>query len=216
MPIATVSRSRSRKHNKGRKVKPTAVVKGYQLNRVERRVKKLMPRLEWKSIDTTQVPTTITTTAAVTNVAAIAQGTGESQRVGDKVTLRSWVWRMAVTPNATAGTNFLRMILIRDKQGNGSAPAIADILQSATNFNSPLNNDSGQRLKVLFDRTYTVDTDATGAQTDKMYRKFKILAEYSAAGTIPITNSLYLVQISDQAVNGPSVEWYSRVRFTDG
>lgn len=214
MPTSTVAKSKPRRQRKKRGIKPTAQVKGYQLNMMRKQLKRLIPRPEWKSIDVTQAATVITNTPTVTNISPIAVGTGESGRIGDKVTLRSWIFRIGVTPNSTAGVNFLRVLLVRDKQGNNAAPASTDILQSASNYNSPLNNDNGQRFKILFDRTYTVDTDANGAQVDKMYRKFKTLAEFGAT-TIATTNSLYLLQVSDQVTNGPSVEWYSRVRYTD-
>jgi len=213
MPTSTFSKTGGkRKRLRRRGVKPTAQVKGYQLNRVMRTVKRLIPKPEWKNSDVTQSSTIITSTATIVDLFSLSQGTGEGDIIGDKCRLKSWLYRVSITPNTTAGLNYLRLILVLDHQANGATPSAADILQAPTDYTSPLNDDNGQRFKVLFDKTYTVDTDANGAQVDKVYRRLRALVEMSGSA---ITNGLFLLQLSDQAMNGPAVTWYSRVRYTD-
>jgi len=216
MPASTFSKPRPKKLRRKKQLKPTTRVKGYQLNKALKQVKRMIPRPEWKSFDVARAATTITTTATLTNLAAMSPGTGESDFVGDKVRMKSVLLRMSITPNATAGVNYLRVIVFRDKQSNvGTPPTAATLLQVATNYLSPLNNDNGMRFKVMYDQTFTVDTDANGAQVQKLYRRLNYVSEFQAGVAIPITNSTYILEISDQAANGPSVQWYSRVRYTD-
>lgn len=174
----------------------------------------MMPKPEWKFADVTASGTTITTAATLVNLTPISQGDTDTNRNGDIVTFKSLFIRLSMTPNATAGMNFLRMIVVQDKASLSAAPNIGAILEASTNYLSPISNDSGKRIKVILDRTYTVDADGNGSQVDKLYRKLNIRAEFDDAATIPQINSLYLVLISDQVTNGPSVSYYSRVRFT--
>lgn len=216
MPQATAARSAPRRRRIFRKKNPAKTVKEWELTRLRKQVKRMMPKPEWKYADIITTGTTITTTATITNLIPLAQGSSDDDRQGDKVTWRSLFHRMSVTPNATAGVNFLRVMIIQDKQNNGTAPTAAQIFQTSTNYLSPLNDDFGKRFKVLFDRTYTVDTDANGAQVDKIYRKLRIVTEYAGAGSVvPNTNGIYLVQLSDQATNGPTTSTYTRLRYID-
>lgn len=214
MPQSTFSKSQPRKI-KPKKVNPDKPVKGWELNRLKKQVKGMIPKTESKYKDVSQAATTITTTATVTNLAPMSSNSTATTAVGTQFQVKSWLWRASITPNATAGVNYLRVILVRDKQSNLAAPAIADVLESSTNYMSPLKDAYSDRFKVLFDKMYTVDTDANGSQVDKIYRKLNFKISFESASNLPYTNGLYLLQLSDQATNGPSVAWYSRVRYID-
>lgn len=175
----------------------------------------MMPKPEWKYIDTA-VFGTITTTATVFPLTAISQGDTDTSRTGDKVTLKSFLMRLNITPNATAGINFLRILALIDKQNNAVAPTAAQILQNSTTTYSPLNDDWGKRFKVFYDRTFTVDTDATGGQVEKTYRKLRnVVIEYPGTGTVPNTNGVYILMLADQPTDGPAVIGTVRIRYTD-
>lgn len=218
MPTATPARSINRRRNfRRRRPNPAKKVQEWELTRLRKQVKRMMPKLERKVDDSPSTPLVVTTTASITNILSPAQGTGDDDRIGDRVNAKSLFIRLSITPNATAGMNFLRFIVLRDKQGNGAAPSAANVLSASTDYQSPINEDYGQRFKVLFDRTYTVDNDANGAQVDKIYRKLNFRTVWPDEGsTWPNTNSLLVFMISDQATNGPTVQYYARVRFTDG
>lgn len=217
MPIATQSRSLPRKKFFRKKKNPAKAVKEWELQKVQKSIKKLIPKPERKYNDQADNPpgTIVTTTGSVTHLSPLLHGTTDTTRIGDRVTYRSLLFRMFVTPNSTAGINYLRAVIVRDKQANASAPTMAQVFQTASIVLSPLNDDFSERFKVLYDRLFTVDTDATGAQVEKIYRKFKFVTEYDDTAAIPNTNSVYLLLLSDQATNGPSVAFWSRLRYTD-
>lgn len=215
MPIATAARSAPRRKRFFKKKNPAKVVKEWELTKLRNQMKRMIPKPEWKYTDVAQAATTITTTATITNLTAVSQGDGDQLRTGDKVTWKNFFIRYAITPNATAGMNYLRTIIFLDRQNNTTPPTATEVLEVATNYMSPINKDWGKRFKVLFDRTYTVDTDATGSQVDKIFRKIRFVTEYDGSATTPNTNGIYILQISDQATNGPSTQFYYRGRFID-
>lgn len=92
-------------------------------------------------------------------VNGIAQGTGENQRIGRRITIRSVQWRWVVhmdqlilqnTPNS--GDN-IRLILFIDKQCNGAGAAVIDILETLSwqSFRNLANSD---RFDILMDKQY--------------------------------------------------------------
>lgn len=169
-------------------------------------------RPQTKYVDTVQAPTVITTTSTITQLVTITNGMDENSFIGNRVILKSILMRMAVTVNVTSMQNLLRIALVQDKQSNGGTPSVTDIFATSS-FLSPLNDDNSKRFKILHDTTFAVGAASDQIVIDKWYRKLKI-AQKNVNGTIE-TNDIYLVQISDQATNGPSVQWYSRVRYTN-
>lgn len=214
MPIATNARTQPKKRFFRRKVNPAKTVKEWELTKLRKQMKRLIPKPELKYKDTTASGTTITTTGTIVRLDNISDDASDTGRIGDKITARSIQMRLAITPNATAGSNFLRVILFLDKQPNGSTATTSLLLEAPTNYNSPLYLAYGKRFKVLFDRTYTVDTDATGSQVDKLFRKLRYVAEFNDSGNVS-TNQLNVLFLSDQATNGPSISYYFRLRWID-
>lgn len=216
MPSSTFAKSRPKRVRRRKGVKPTAQVKGYQLNRVIKTVKKMIPRPERKNVDVTRAATIITSTATITNIApptGLGQA-GEGGIVGDQCTSKSILLRLGITPNATAGMNYYRALIVLDHQPNGAAPVASEILQVANNYLAPMNDSQSKRFKVIFDKTYTVDQDANGSQVDKVFRRLRHRSEALSTSHF-ITNGVYLLEISNEATNGPTVQWYSRWRYTD-
>lgn len=211
MPQYTAKSGKKKFHSK--RVAPNTNVKGYQLEKVKKSIKSMIPKPEKKFFDVSAAATVILSTGTVTSLFVPNPGTSVNAMIGDNCRVKSWFWRASILPNAVAGVNFLRILLVKDRQPNGVTPAVADILTTVS-YISPLLDFNAERFKVIFDRMYTMDNDANGSQVDKIYRRlnFKYTANVAAA---PNTNGLYLVQLSNQAANGPTTEWYSRVRFTD-
>ncbi len=100
----------------------------------------------------------------------IPQGVTESNRVGRKCVIRSINWRMQIGLAETDGgtsapsPDIVRVILYLDKQTNGAAATVADILESA-DFQSFNNLANKGRFRTLMDRVYTVNLNAGGVGT---------------------------------------------------
>ncbi len=164
----------------------------------------------------------------------IAQGVTESTRVGRKCTIKSISWRFqnALVEVDAIGTpppaDVVRVILFLDKQANGAAAAVTDILETA-DFQSFNNLSNSGRFRTLMDRTYginytTLASDGAGVVSsaehfmqDTFFKKCHIPIEYSAgAGVIGEvrTNNIGVLLISRAGT--VAFESKMRLRFSDG
>ncbi len=163
----------------------------------------------------------------------IGQGVTESTRVGRKCTIKSVNWKFRVSlPEVDAqGTptsgDTIRVILYIDKQANGAAAAITDVLESA-DWQSFRNLSNSGRFNVLMDKTYDVNyltlaSDGAGVVSSanvnrekSFYKKCNIPIEFNsttgAMGEIR-SNNLGVLLISAAGVGGLVSKF--RLRFSD-
>lgn len=164
----------------------------------------------------------------------IAQGDGESERIGRKICVKSigWKFRVSLPTRVGAGSGLadtIRVIVYLDQQTNGVAAGVTEILESA-DFQSFNNLANKGRFKTLMDRTYNL-TNPSGAGdgavndfselhiSDSFYKKCSIPIEYdNSAGTGAITtmrsNNIGVLMIS----GGTALATFNskmRIRYTD-
>lgn len=106
---------------------------------------------------------------------AIQAGTGFFNRIGNRITMKSLhlVGTLTTTANVTAGiVEYLRIMVVYDKQANGAAPAITDILldtaqdaTSVTNAWSSTNINNRDRFLILMDDRIDIPNNAATALT---------------------------------------------------
>lgn len=153
-------------------------------------------------------------------------GNTDVTRVKDLINITSIQFRgdIVTDPNVVTGTLW-RMLIVMDRQSNGAAPVIADILDNTTLtrlIDAPYNDDKFPRFKILLDKRGVINNHAiadfdpaTGttttmfpASTTFSYRikvnpSKKNQTNYGLAnggGVADIsTNSLYLVLMSNFA-----------------
>lgn len=93
----------------------------------------------------------------VDSIVTIAQGNSESQRDGRKCTVKSIHWRynlrlIEIVSGATpAGGGTIRLIMYQDKQCNGTAANVLDILET-NDYQSYRNLANTQRFNILMDK----------------------------------------------------------------
>lgn len=103
----------------------------------------------------------------------IGQGTGSNQRIGRKVLLKAIQMRYTAQSGVIAGGNVPmqnRIIVFYDKQSNGAAPAITDVVV-ANSFVSPLNLNNSDRFVILFDELTESAQGATFMISGSRYTK---------------------------------------------
>lgn len=187
---------------------------------------------EKKFYDTSISSTTVGSGGNIllSSVCTIPQGTGESARIGRKVTLRALNFRFVVTlPNTTlasATDDGVRVIVYHDKQCNGATASVTDILESADylSFNNLANKD---RFKILSDKVvdisatagaYTGTNDTWGDRgvTRSVYLKLNQPVEFSSTtGVISEirSNNIGILAVTD--AGRIKLEGRIRVRYTD-
>lgn len=177
---------------------------------------------EFKSVDT-NVNTAADTTGGVTLLNGMARGDDINQRQGRQVTLRSIELRLLsrVAPGTGIDQRH-RILIVYDRQTNGAAPAITDILSSA-NVLYPRNLENRQRFRILFDRLHTLNASGEpgSGRIFKWYRRLNhpVTFNAGAAGTVADiqTGSLYAIVFGTEAPGGTAgiVSGIVRVRYSD-
>lgn len=173
---------------------------------------------EFKNVDTNSFVTAVAG-GSVILLNGTTQGDGQTNREGSSFKMTSLYLRYSTTANATASYNTYRVMLVMDRQSNGVAPGVTDILATNT-MDSPRNLDYVKRFKVLYDQVNNVGLNAKPQDFYSFKLKLQTHVQCfqsSNTGTVSdiTTNGLFLVILSDQATNGPSVNYYHRLRFVD-
>lgn len=123
----------------------------------------------------------------------IAQGDGESNRDGRKCCIKKicWRYRVQLADAGTAGTatETVRVIMYLDKQTNGAAATVTDILE-ADDFQSFNNLANKSRFRILYDQTLTINLTGAEAATaltkrvnKQFYKNCSIPIEFNNAAT---------------------------------
>ncbi len=163
----------------------------------------------------------------------IAQGITEVTRVGRKCTIRSiyWHYRLSLPEingaSDPAQSDTVRVIMYLDKQCNGLAAGVGDVLETA-NFQAFRNLSNGGRFVILRDKvhdlnyltltgmtTTTVDQGAV-VRSYQFYKKCNTPIEFNAAAgaiTEIRSNNFGVLMISSGGV--ASMDSKIRLRFSD-
>lgn len=193
---------------------------------VANRVKKLEKKtsgIESKFIDFTNataiMPTALSFRCPVED---ILQGDLSSQRDGDSVTLTSVQCRFLFTAHTAADKNIARILIVQDKQTNGTLFTAAELFLDATAQDiivSPYNLDNKHRFRVLCDDMVEFNADGVASVLYKKYKKLNIKVRYDAStGAVGdlTSNSLQVVVVGFDANNLGDVQSIIRLRYFDG
>lgn len=94
------------------------------------------------------------------------RGTAAFNRIGDRITIRRiqfrmsliWSFNSAIPYSAFGGQGVIRIMLVRDRQSNGTPPAVSGILTSYTTepiFLQFRDLENRDRYEILWDKTYS-------------------------------------------------------------
>jgi hypothetical protein len=175
---------------------------------------------------------TVTSGGSVINLSNIAQGTDYFNRVGDSILGQSMQLTATIRGNTSTASHRLRVLLVSDKEQNGTDPTFGELLQGGTSpITQPYNLFYEQRFNVLYDEVFVINNViglATGGTSsgfiaeqliapslDRKWNKHVLYDATAAADASNRENALYLMLISDDAANGPVFLYNFRFRFTD-
>ncbi len=192
---------------------------GNVLDKVTSDVSKLknMLNVEFKSkdvADTISIPSAMT----ITLLNGLAKGDDLDNRDGRQVRFKSCWVKICFAMAASATNTFIRLMLIIDKQPNATTILPADILVAQT-VESQKQLASRKRLVILVDRVIVLQAANRTSQFVNIYKQIDMKTIYDASSNGDIeditTNALYLILISNEAVNQPTAGRYIRTRFVD-
>jgi len=184
---------------------------------------------EKKTVDVDTTAVSVNTTPSLTLLNGIAAGTDFTDRIGRKVILKSLQIRYGIEPtDQIVGVNHMRFLIVYDRQTNGAAPIITDILKASSPF-SQMNLNNRDRFQVLWDKVHVQPFAANTAtqavsfgQTvwcGKKYRtlKHEMIFGGTAATVASIqTGSIYLLAVGTNTATADSTFIFNtRIRFID-
>lgn len=147
----------------------------------------------------------------------ITQGDTTSSREGRSIFINYIQLRGVFTKGS--GNDVLRYMVIRDKMGTGTAPAVDQVLQtigtSLAPF-APLDTSFAGRFQILDTGMVTFSAD----HPTFVYKKFIRLNKHckwqtTADGGGTLDGHIYWVSLSNAASSSCSVEFVSRIGFRD-
>ncbi len=178
--------------------------------------------------DVTQGPTWSTSVNSSLNL--IVQGVGESQRIGRKITIRKVTTHLHVFINAPTNNaithDTLIICLMLDTQANGGNPAIGDIVENTTDYQSFRNLSNKGRFITLWRRQFNMHAPAAaGDGTTNLYTEMGQDVTISHNCSIPIeydlttgvisavqSNNLFILAVTAHDLMG--YRTFNRIRFT--
>ncbi|AUM61747.1 capsid [uncultured virus] len=184
-----------------------------------KRLESLTGKPEFKVVDSVG-STAVSTTATLTLLNGLAEGDSATTRDGRQVLFKSLQLYERGTLHASATNTTIRSIIFLDKQPNETAPTAAALLATAVagGVDAFRNLDNRKRFVILHDSRMVLSTDFP-ERVHEHYKKMSLVSQYDSgnAGTIAdiTSNSLYLLQISDEATNTPTQIFNVRLRFID-
>lgn len=160
--------------------------------------------------------TTSSSTGTMTLLNGMAQGDTSSQRTGNSILMRNVHLRLVFTQNPTAVSTIYRVMLILDTQQIGDTnPSVTDVLESASPL-SPLATGTSGRFKVLKSWFFTTDDDKSQTKIIQFYKDFRFHTRYNGTANTDIQkNGLYLLHLTDQATNTPTLNYSWKVGYHD-
>nr|UOF80765.1 capsid protein [Cressdnaviricota sp.] len=156
-------------------------------------------------------------TGGLTYLSGVAQGTTNITRVGNSLLAKSVLINIQCVINASATNTVVRLVLFVDHDNQGADPAVTTVLQSADS-RAFINRLQGKRFSVLKDWQYVLNTSTNAQVNDKVYLKLHHHIKYGgtdATVASALQGNVFLLSISDQAVNTPTVIVNSRLRYID-
>lgn len=164
----------------------------------------------------------------------IAQGTSDTERVGDQLTMKSIYVKMAIYPPSVSinkESNFVRVIAFQWKEVtniSGSIGPIPDDILSTPGaidliYCQYAHDNIGKKFTILYDKTFTITNSETGGQYSQKMINFRIPLKYAkrkvsyvGGSSGDAFNHFYLMTLSDSAVtNHPTVTFTARMHYID-
>jgi hypothetical protein len=214
---------------------------------------------EMKALDTTLQAATVANLVTITNCVLVSPvnsigastgtglatgwtvlnclqtGTGMSQRIGNKVAMKSLALSFTlVSAGALSTTEYLtyRYLVVLDKQVNKTAPNISDILQDQgqdlalanTSANTGFNIVNKDRFWIIRDRRGVIDNVMQSTKICSEYIKLNTDVMFSGNATPPTiaqitTNAIYFIVFQDTSANQTAainiLDFHGRLRYND-
>lgn len=161
---------------------------------------------------------TISTTIISTPLHLISQGTSYNERIGLQIKTHSlafnFIFRAGAALVGTSVAN-MRVIVFQDlQQIDSTYPSGLDVLSTASPV-STRNWFNTSRFRILRDFNVTLDVYHTQKKL-RLNIPINSVLKFSGSSSVNITrNGLYILFVSDNTANPPTLDFWSRLLYTD-
>lgn len=161
----------------------------------------------------------ISNTGTVVCLNQMVTGTGVQQFTGNQVSIKGCSYRFELDlPTTGAVPTSGRVLLIWDKQPNGSTAAFTDIFQQAS-YLSFGNVNNRERFTILRNDQFSLSPNGDQTLFFEQFVSINMLTTFvngqSSAG-VPQTGALLLAYVGDQTgATRPTIAGWFRVRYFD-
>ncbi len=182
--------------------------------------------VELKLFDVVQTAVTVNNTGTNYFVSDIAQGSAYNQRLGNSIKLVKTILRFRFRVNNSASATSLRFIVVRDNAGLATNATLTSVLETvasaAAALLSPYEHSFPERYTPVIDESVKLVIGDGSAVT--WFESEVTLPDSQAHilyqnGTGGVANSAegqwYVLAISDEATNTPTMDFYIRHVFVD-
>lgn len=149
---------------------------------------------------------------------AIGEGNDNDERNGRSIKAVKYNFRYRVTFNeGDDPTQYVRMMVVQDMQGDGTAPVPAEVLEEIDVIGY-INQDNTDRFKVLYDKTHVLTAQIGGVCVKKnieMETKIEYIGSTTGA-TSQGSGQIYTLHLGTQASEFyPTVNIEGILRYID-
>jgi hypothetical protein len=183
---------------------------------------KRLVNTEIKCSELTASGTAITNSGVIKQLTALAQGDTSITRDGDSLRILKSTLRMVLVKNASATQTNVRIIVVRDRMNQGAAPAVTDILNTASPyFGIAIEQKNRDRFTFLYDKLFCINqlvASTTMAVQDVFHVNNPKHVHYSGVDATDASagpGSVWLLAIANEATNEPSISYSFRMEFVD-
>lgn len=149
----------------------------------------------------------------------IAQGTGVSNRIGDRIHVKGIdVQFQASAASVTAGTvAYMDVFLLLDTQPNGATPAANTIFETATTNLTYLELGVLERFKVLKRERMAFDAAGGVSRVWTWHQSCDLAIRFDTSTASPQSNDIYICALSPGTVAAaePTLSYICRLSFSD-
>lgn len=180
---------------------------------------KSLINVEKKKFDLELTSSAISNSGQIYSLCAIAQGDTDQTRNGNSILCQHVSMRGRLLQSNSITTTLRLMLFMDTQQISDTAPIVSDVLDTTFSnyFQAPLNNLTVGRFKILWDKQLNSNPGQSAMVQFKHFQRLTghhVRFNGTAAGDSQ-KGTLYLLAISDQPTLTPTLDFASRLTFTD-
>lgn len=175
-----------------------------------------MVNVEYKYKDF-NADTTIDNTWDIGMINIVPQDDTATGRDGDSIRMKSVQIEGTATINPSATTTQVTFAIVQWKNPNSSNLTALNVFAN-NGFNSLRNAQKMSDYRILYKKKLALSINGTRSINFKMYKKINLQSKWTGTTgsyTECMKNGLWVLIISSEATNTPTVEYEGRIRYID-